>query len=322
MSLFLGFVAACATIYVMDLLDDRFHSPDDLRSQLGVPILAMVQRLNPIGDRGIRSLHTYARANSPESEAFRTLRTALEFTGNGSRKLTISSTEPGDGKTTVLANLAVAYAQSGKRTLVIDGDMRRPGLTRLFHRNGQSGLASVLRDKRPILDSVIGAIQQTEMDNLHVLPAGPRPVNPVELLSSDRLSELLAWAETSYDQILIDAPPSLAVTDAAIIGRLVDGAILTVRPDRNRRKLVLRASEALTSLGCNLLGVVINSMQARSDEYGYAYGHGEYGHDDPIGSDFHNDHSYDEDSMPELVGSSVGRSRDRSSTRVRRRRAA
>ncbi len=323
MSLFLGFAAACACIYVLDLLDDRFHTPDDLRSELGVPILAMVQRLNPIGDRGIRSLHTYSRANSSESEAFRTLRTALEFTGGSSRRLTISSTEPGDGKTTVLANLAVAFAQSGKRTLVIDGDLRRPGLTRLFDRNGQSGLSTVLRDTRPILDSVIGAIQQTEMDNLHVLPAGPRPINPVELLTNDRLSELLAWAETSYDQVLIDAPPSLAVTDAAIIGRLVDGAILTVRPDKNRRKLVLRASEALTSLGCQLLGVVINSVQSNgSDEYGYAYGHGEYGHDDPIGSDFHRDNTYEQHSTPELAGSSIGVTRERSASRVRRRRAA
>ncbi len=323
MSLFLGFAAACATIYVMDLLDDRFHTPDDLRSELGVPILAMVQRLNPLGDHGIRTLHTYSRPNSPESEAFRTLRTALDFSSGGSRRLTISSTEPGDGKTTILSNLAVAFAQSGKRTLVIDGDMRRPGLTRLFRSNGKSGLSTILRETRPILDSVIGAIQQTEMDNLHILPAGPRPVNPVELLTNDRLSELLAWAETSYDQILIDAPPSLAVTDAAIIGRLVDGAILTVRPDRNRRKLVLRASEALTSLGCQLIGVVINSTQASgSTEYGYAYGHGEYGHDDPVGSDFDHDDVYGGHATPQMSGSSLGRSRDRSNSRIRRRRAA
>jgi capsular exopolysaccharide synthesis family protein len=272
-------MTACATIYVLDLLDDRFRSPDDLRSQVGAPILAMVRRLPALGKQGMASLTTYSRPNSPESEAFRTLRAALDFTGDGARRLTISSTEPSDGKTTVLANLAVAFAQSGKKTLLIDGDMRRPGLTRLFERGGYAGLSTILRDNLPIVECIGETVFKTEMDNLDVLPAGPRPVNPVELLTSERLSDLLGWAETSYDQVLIDAPPSLAVTDAAIIGRLVDGAILTVRPEKNRRKLVLRATEALTSLGCELLGVVLNSIETRNDlEYGYGYGHSEYGH--------------------------------------------
>jgi capsular exopolysaccharide synthesis family protein len=286
-SLFLGFSGACATTYVMDLLDDRFHSADDLRTQLRAPILTTIRRLSQIDSRGLESLHTFARPNSPDSEPFRTLRAALDFTSGGIRRLTISSTEPSDGKTTVLANLAVAFAQSGKRTLVIDGDMRRPGLTKLFERSGHPGLSTVLRDERPIVESVNGLVHQTRLENLHVLPAGPRPVNPVELLTHDRLADLLGWAETNYDQVLIDAPPSLAVTDAAIIGRLVDGAILTVRPDKNRRKLVLRAAEALTTLGCELLGVVINAVQpTSSDHYGFGYGYGYgYGHDEHAESD-------------------------------------
>ncbi|MGE0378122.1 MAG: polysaccharide biosynthesis tyrosine autokinase [Planctomycetaceae bacterium] len=324
-SLFLGFTAACATVYILDLLDDRFHTPDDLRQQIGAPILAMVRRLPPLGAHGMESLHTFSRPNSPESEAFRTLRAALDFTGGGARRLTISSTEPSDGKTTIIANLSVAFAQSGKRTLLIDGDMRRPGLTRLFERGGHPGLSTVLRDTRPVVDVVPGMIVKTEHEKLHVLLAGPRPGNPVELLTSDRLSELIAWAETAYDQILIDAPPSLAVTDAAIIGRLVDGAILTVRPDKNRRKLVLRAAEALTSLGCELLGVVINSVQPRTDhEYGYGsgYGHGSYGHGDIDGEEIE---SPSEDAVPTTAaetGSTLGVNRDRTARHTRKRRAA
>ncbi len=324
-SLFLGFTAACVTIYLLDLLDDRFRTPDDLRSQLGAPILAMVQRLAPLGEQGLDALHTYSRPNSPESEAFRTLRTALDFTGDGTRRLTISSTEPSDGKTTILANLSVAFAQSGKRTLLIDGDMRRPGLTRLFERGGHAGLSTVLRDARPVADCADEVIVATDMDNLDVMPAGPRPANPVELLTNERLSDLIAWAETNYDQILIDAPPSLAVTDAAIIGRLVDGAILTVRPDKNRRKLVLRASEALTSLGCELLGVVINSVEPRANKeygYGYGYGHAAYGHGDEDGEEPTSEISRAEPAKTVETGSTIGIPRDRSNRRKRKRRAA
>lgn len=180
--------------------------------------------------------------------------------------------------------------------------MRRPGLTRLFERSGHGGLSTVLRDERPIVDAIGSLVYETELANLHVLPAGPKPINPVELLTSERLSELLAWAETQYDQVLIDAPPSLAVTDAAIIGRLVDGAILTVCPELNRRKAVLRAAEALTSLGCELHGVVLNRVEAGQAGYGHGYGYGYgYGEEVPV----------EDDGMPATVPMSQPRRRRR-----------
>ncbi len=277
-----GLAIGCGLVYIFDLIDDRFRSPDDLRSQLGAPILTMVRRLNPLAPHGIESLYPYARPNSVESEAFRSLRTTLEFSAQDTTKLTISSTEPGDGKTTVFASLAVTFAQAGKRTLAIDGDMRRPGLSKLFEFQGRHGLSSVLKDDRPVAESMRAYIQNTGLKNLSVLPAGPRPHNPVELLAGDRLAEIIAWAETEYDQILIDAPPSLAVADTQVIGRLVDGAIIIVRPDKNRRKMVLRAAESLTQLGCRLLGIVVNQVAKDSGDdysYGYGYGYGAgYGH--------------------------------------------
>ncbi len=288
MCLVLGISGSFGLIYVLDMIDDRFRSPDDLRRELQSPILAMVRKLPSLEEHGLGSLYPYAKPNSVESEAFRTLRTAIDFSGDDTRRLTISSTEPGDGKTTVFASLAVAFAQSGKRTLAIDGDMRRPGLTKLFELSGREGLSTILKEGAPVGDVAERCMIQSELQNLFLIPAGPKPINPVELLAGGRLAELIEWADTRFDQILIDAPPSLAVADVQVIGRLVDGAILVVRPDTNRRRMVIRAAESLTALGCQLIGLVVNQLQNKSgDEYGYGYGYGYgdkagygYGHDD------------------------------------------
>jgi Mrp family chromosome partitioning ATPase len=158
---------------------------------------------------------------------------------------------------------------------------------------GERGLAAVLRDTAPIQQSVEANVYPGVIENLDVLPSGPRPNNPTELLAGDRFSEFLAWAETHYDQILIDSPPAL-VSDTAIIGRLTDGVLLTVQPEKNRRRVVIRATDSFFSLGINVLGVVVNRSAPEGDrgEYGYGYGYGYgdgygfgygysgYGHDD------------------------------------------
>lgn len=281
-----GAFGGLGTVYLLDTIDNRFRSPEDIRMRLGVPVLAMVRKLPELGARlGLDSIYPFAKPRSVESEAFRTLRTSIDFSSHDTTKLTISSTEPSDGKTTMMTSLGVAFAQAGKRTLLIDGDMRRPGLTKLMELSGEPGLSTVLRDETPIAESMHDRIVTTQQAGLDVLPAGPKPSNPAELLTSSRLSELLGWAEAHYDQVLVDAPPSLAVADVQIISRLVDGAILTVRPDRNKRSMVIRAAEALTSLGCPLLGVVVNHLaEGAAGDYGYGYGYGygysEYGHDE------------------------------------------
>jgi succinoglycan biosynthesis transport protein ExoP len=242
-SLFIGLFFGLATIYIIDVLDDRFRSPEELQMQIGVPVLAMVRQMDPTDGTGVDAIHTHVKPNAVETEAFRSLRTSIAFSDGETRRLMVTSSEPGDGKTTVMANLSVAFAQSGKRTLLIDADMRRPGMSTMLEKRGREGLSQVLRDDAPLEESVAENIVTNVVDGLDFIPSGTRPINPAELLTSDRFSELLAWAETDYDQILVDAPPILAVSDPAIIGRMVDGVVLVIRPDQNRRKMVIRAAD-------------------------------------------------------------------------------
>jgi hypothetical protein len=185
----LSFVLGCGVglgvIYVLDLFDDRFRSPEEFRIQLGIPILAMVRQMEGLDGHGLQSVHTFTKPNGVESEAFRTLRTSISFAKQSTERVVVTSTEPGDGKTTILINLAVAYAQSGKRTLLIDADMRRPGMSTLLELRGTHGLSQILRDERPVVQCIAENMYASGAENLDVIPSGSRPINPAELLSRD-----------------------------------------------------------------------------------------------------------------------------------------
>jgi capsular exopolysaccharide synthesis family protein len=277
-SLMAGLGTGMGLIYILDVLDDRFRSPEEMRIQLGAPLLAMVRKMEDLHTIGLESVQAHINPDAAASEAFRTLRTSLAFSGQETTRLVISSPEPGDGKTTVLANLAVSFCQAGKRTLMIDADMRRPGLSAQMGLKGRVGLSDLLAsNENP--DQVAPAHIHSLCPGLDLIPAGRRRATPTELLTTPRMAELLAWAESVYDQIVIDSPPALAASDASIIARLVDGAVLVVQPAKNRRRLVTRAAESFTSLGVNLLGVVVNridddkreTIYADANPYGYAY---------------------------------------------------
>jgi capsular exopolysaccharide synthesis family protein len=280
-SLLAGMMIGCVVAYVQDVLDDRFNSPEEISGQLGVPVLSIVRKLDSLEGTGLSAVHTFLTPNAVETEAFRTLRTALTLGHGPTDRLAISSAEPSDGKTTVSANLAVSFAQAGKKTLIIDADLRKPGLTALMGLKGKPGVADILVGNENISATTSRAIQHTELHNLDVLPAGLRRPNPAELLSGPNFGELLAWAESTYDQVLVDCPPVLAVSDAQIVGRLVDGAILVVQPQKNHRRLVARACHSFVTTGTNMLGIVANGLGTQA-AYGYGYGYGVgygYGHD-------------------------------------------
>ncbi|MCH8839732.1 MAG: polysaccharide biosynthesis tyrosine autokinase [Planctomycetes bacterium] len=284
-----GLMVGGLIVYVQDFLDDRFSSPEELSAQLQVPILSIVRKLDPLPGSGLASIHTFALPNSVESEAFRTLRTTLSVGGDVHDRLLISSAEPGDGKTTVAANLSVAFAQAGKKTLVIDADLRRPGLSVLLGLKGQQGVADLLASEEPVELLAPNFIHRTELDGLDILPVGLRRPNPAELLSGKAFVDLLAWADSLYDRVIVDCPPVLAVSDAQIVGQSVDGAILVVRPDKNHRRSVIRAVESFQVSGCQVVGVVANGISNEAGGYGYGFGYGYgygysdgYGHEDVV----------------------------------------
>lgn len=277
-----------AVIYVRDLLDDRLRSPEEVREQLNLPVLGVIRKLpdNEIHDSGI---YVHAYPQTTHAEGFRTLKTSITLSAKDSRCIAVTSAEQGEGKTTTTVNLAASYAQTGVRTLLIDADMRRPGLSRALNVKGQGGLSEVLRAENDLVDVCRERIVATEVNGLDVLPCGPRMMNAGMLLSMPTLPELIDWATSQYDQVIIDCPPVLPVSDALIVGRYVDGMVFVINPDKTHRRNIVRAVDQVRSGGLKIVGVVANaSLADEGKEYGYKYGY-EYGKAYQYESDDHDD---------------------------------
>ncbi len=211
-------------------------------------------------------LITITDAHSPRAEAYRSLRTNLDFYSleNPLHTLLITSAEPEDDKTTVLANLGVISAQGGKRVILIDADLRRPRLHEVFGLDNSRGLASALTGETadlPIFD--------TEIPNLRVIPAGPTPENPADLLASARMGDIIAQLKEQADVVLFDAPPLIAVTDGALLATRVDGVLLVARAGHTKREFVERAKDILAKVNANLVGSVLTNAALDTGVYRY-----------------------------------------------------
>ncbi len=270
-----GFIGAClftCLAYLLELADRSYRGPEEIASDLGVPILGHIQmstlsRKDRKDDKIDLSMVTFHKAKSTAAEAFRGVRTSIYF-GNqaGSIKvIQVTSPVPGDGKSTVAANLAISMAQSGRRTLLLDCDMRRPRLAKLIGVREDLGLTNILAGKLKIEE----AVQSTAVPNMDILTCGRRPGNPAELLLSDDFVDVINALRDQYDYIIMDTPPILAVSDPANASACADGIILTLRLRRNLRPIAVRAAQMLQSVNANLLGVVINGVTGRG---GYGYG--------------------------------------------------
>ncbi|MHA6250715.1 CpsD/CapB family tyrosine-protein kinase [Oceanobacillus sp. CAU 1775] len=218
----------------------------------------------------IRHLITMINPKSPISEQYRTIRTNIQFSSidKDLRTILVTSSGPEEGKSTVTANLAVAYAQQGKRVLLIDADLRKPTVHYTFRLNNLTGLSNVLVGENVLEE----AVNTTDMETLDVLTCGPIPPNPSELLASRRMEKLLKEALLAYDMVIFDTPPVLAVTDAQILANIVDGSVLVVRSEKTEIEAAQRAKEALEPAKAKLLGTVLNGREKSASNYYYYYG--------------------------------------------------
>jgi capsular exopolysaccharide synthesis family protein len=209
---------------------------------------------------------------SPVSEQFRTVRTNIMYSNIDTeiKTVLVTSATPAAGKSTTAANLAVAYAQSGKRTVLIDADLRRPTMHYTFEMTNQRGMSTAIVNDVPVENIV----RETEIENLDLVTSGPIPPNPSELLSSRKMAHLLKTFSMHYDMVIIDSPPLLAVTDAQVLSKITDGTVLVTNVAENNRDKLREAKDLLEKADANILGVVMNNkkMNTKKDDYYYYYG--------------------------------------------------
>ncbi|MER5422716.1 polysaccharide biosynthesis tyrosine autokinase [Streptosporangium roseum] len=212
-----------------------------------------------------------SRGRSSRAEAFRSLRTNLQFIGvdQQPKSLVVTSCLPGEGKSSTAANLAITLAQAGWRVILVDGDLRRPRIPRYLGIEGTTGLTDVLIERARLQD----VIQTWGEADLAVLPSGQIPPNPSELLGSRGMRNVLAQLTETYDMVIVDAPPLLPITDAATLAAVCDGTLLIARYGKTRREQVVRATEMLSSINARMVGAVLNFAPAKSSQY-YGYGYG------------------------------------------------
>lgn len=216
-----------------------------------------------------RKLIANSNPKSYISEQYRTIRTNINFSlpANELKTLLVTSASPSEGKSTTVANLAVVFAQEGKRVLIIDADMRKPTTHYTFHVSNTTGLSNVLTRQADVNE----VIRETDIPNLHLITCGPIPPNPAELLSSKVMDSTLADLHKWYDLVMFDAPPVLSVTDAQILANKSQGTVLVVNTGFTERENALKAKEAIESTKARLLGTVLNNFKLQKDHYYYQY---------------------------------------------------
>jgi capsular exopolysaccharide synthesis family protein len=270
MALIVGLLLGGGAAVTRDWLDQTLRSTDEISAVLRVPVLGAVPVMSRRKRMQERGRKVFLQPDSREAEAFRTIRTAVLFGAapDGAKTLLITSPAAGDGKSTLVSNLAIALANAGQKTLILDADFRKPTQHVIF---GLDPRERCLGDVFAGTMTLAAAVQPTGIEGLHVLTCGYRISNPAEVLNSPKFSHLLTCLTEVYDRILIDAPPVTVVTDAQILGALCDATVLVLRADKSLRPVALHAVDALQSVGARLLGVVVNEVRKSGSRYGYYY---------------------------------------------------
>lgn len=270
----------------LEYLDDTIKTTQEVETYLQLPALAAIptidsapkRRLLLVGstsddsDDPTKQLLISKDSRSSMAEAYRQLRTSilLSTAGHAPKSLLITSSLPAEGKTTTAVNTAISLAQTGAKVLVIDADMRRPRLQSIFNISNAEGLSTTLSSDLG-KDEILEIIQKDEDSNLYLLPSGPVPPNPAELLGSEQMRNLLVLLEENFTHVVVDSPPIASFTDGVLIASLVDGVILVVHSGRSSRQVVHRSRQLLNDIGAKIFGVVLNNVNLRSQDNNYYY---------------------------------------------------
>lgn len=264
-----GAMIAIGAAFLIEYLDDTVKSPDDVTRVTGLSTLGAIARLKDASAQ--RQLIAWSHTKAPESEAYRTLRTNIQFSSVDKplRSLIVTSSGPSEGKSTTSANLAIVMAQTGQKVVLVDTDLRRPVLHKTFGVPNNVGITTALLAGDDV--DLQAYLQPTEIDNLAIITSGPIPPNPSELLGSQRMKHIVERLTEIADVVIFDTPPALVVTDAAVLGRQVDGVLLVADAGGTREQALAQAVAELHKTGANVLGIVMNRLDSRSRGYYYYY---------------------------------------------------
>ncbi len=272
MGLILGLFGGCALAFLMEYLDSTVKSREDVETAIGMPFLGIVpliadQDRKSLTSERDRNIFVHAVPRSNVAEALRSIRTNLLFAGHSKMdRLLITSALPQEGKSFITSNLSVLIAMTGSKALVIDADLRRPALHKLFELPNTRGLSTFLAG----VEEARTCIRPSHVPGLDVMCAGPTPPNPAELLGNGMLPRFLDSLE-EYDIVLIDSPPAGVVADPLMLSSLVDGVLVVIEANQTSRNVVTRARDLLAEVNAKMLGAIVNKLDIRSAGYGYYY---------------------------------------------------
>jgi capsular exopolysaccharide synthesis family protein len=300
-ALLLGLILGLGLAFAADFLDNSVKGPEDLEKLTGLPSLGIIPHFSPNGLKksgdyysGYDSIYgnnpgevegALAKVSEVElinhlfpklsiAEDYRTIRTSILFShaDNAAKTITITSMSPQEGKSATLTNMAISFAQLGERVLAVDADLRKPRLHKIFQVRNLAGLTGYLTGR----SSLEEAVQKSAIANLWLLPSGPHPPNPAELLNSKKMKQLLTLVKTQYDIVLIDTPPVLAVIDPVIVSSMTDSTVLVIRTGKATRKPLLRTIEELKKAKAAVIGVIFNDAKSRKNGFQSPYFQYEY----------------------------------------------
>jgi non-specific protein-tyrosine kinase len=261
----IGLAVAGALIVLLEYLDDHFHSADEIAEFTGLPLLGAVRKFE--GEQDEMGTVAARMPRTAIAEAYRVARANIQFADKGGdlKVILVTSARDGEGKTTTANNLATTFALAGQRVLLVDADLRRPGLTRIMNLKDSDGVSSIL------VDPEADVISSTDIVGLSVVPSGAIPPNPAELLGSSGMRRWIERSLENFDLIILDTPPVLSVADTRILATVADGVLLVIDPGQTTRRMVRQARLAIENVGGRVLGIMLNRDVMRGEGYYYNY---------------------------------------------------